>query len=125
MTCRSCWASAVICSTTPVNWAADMPATCRPSSCARPPFRERAEQLLRAGEHGVGEAREPPFLQVDDAVGDVEDASVVRDQHHGTALALGERLDAVDNLAARLPVERGRRLVGQDDAGTAGEGAGD
>ena len=73
----------------------------------------------------VGERRQPAVLEVDDAVGDVEDAVVVRDQQDGDALLLGEVVHQVDDVAAGLLVERRGRLVGEDDARPRGERARD
>ena len=77
---------------------------------------ERREQALRARPDGLGEARQATFLEVDDPVGDVEDAIVVRDQHDRGPLLPGEVVHPVDDVAARLLVERRGRLVGEDDA---------
>src|SRR5579862_1933409 len=60
---------------------------------------------------------------MDDAVRDVEDAVVVGHEYYGTAVALGERVQPVHDVAPRLPVERGGRLVGQDDARPSAERA--
>ena len=76
------------------------------------------------GDRG-GERRQPAVLEVDDAVGDVEDAVVVRDQQHGDALLLGQIVHQVDHVAAGLLVERRGGLVGEDDARPPGERAGD
>ena len=88
-------------------------------------LREQLHHVLGARSHRAGERREAPILEVDDAVGHVENAVVVRDQQHGDALLLGECLHQIHDIAPGLLVERRRRLVGEDDARPTGEGAGD
>ena len=86
---------------------------------------EHVHHLARVGGDRLGEGAQPAVLEVDDAVGDVEDAVVVGDQQHRDALLLGEVVHQVHHLAAGLLVERGGGLVGQDQARAAGEGARD
>jgi hypothetical protein len=62
---------------------------------------------------------------MDDPVGDVEDAVVVRHQHDRRPVLLGEVVEAIDDVASGLLVERRGRLVGEDDARTRGERARD
>jgi hypothetical protein len=80
-----------------------------------PALRQHFHHVLVVADHVVGERGEPAVLEVDDAVGDVEDAVVVGDHQDGRALLLGQHLHALDHLAPRLLVERGRGLVRQQD----------
>jgi hypothetical protein len=61
----------------------------------------------------------------EDAVGDVQDAAVVRDEEDGAASVAGEFLQELDDFAPGLTVERGGRFIGEDQLGSGGEGAGD
>ena len=67
----------------------------------------------------------PAVVERQDPVGHIEDAGVVRDNHHGASLGARQRLNDVDDFVARVGVERGRRLVGHDHARLAGEGSRD
>jgi hypothetical protein len=62
---------------------------------------------------------------VDDAVGDVEDAVVVRDDDDRAAFVAGEFLKERHHFAARFFVERGRRFVGEDQLRFVDQPAGD
>jgi len=66
-----------------------------------------------------------PVDHVDDTVGDIEDAVVVRDQQDRAPLAFGQLLEEGDDLASRFLVQRGGGLVGQDELGPMGQGPGD
>ena len=78
-------------------------------------MREHAHELARVGDDALGERVQPAVLQVDDAVGDVEDAVVVGDEQHRAALLARERPHQLDDVAARLLVERRGRLVGEHE----------
>ena len=80
-----------------------------------------AEDRLR-----IADLHDPPEVHDRDPVGEVaHDAKVVRDQQvAGLALGLQLGQDVQDRGLDR-DVERTRRLVGDDDAGVAGERAGD
>ena len=93
---------------------------CRSLLCA-----SSVHHLLRVRDHRVGERREPAVLEVQDAVGDVEDAVVVGDEQDRRAALARERLHAIDDFAARRLVERGRRLVGEHHGRLADERARD
>jgi hypothetical protein len=67
----------------------------------------------------------PAVVERQDAVGHIEDAGIVRDDHHGAPLGARQRLDEVDDLVAGLGVERGRRLVRHDHARLPGESSRD
>ena len=88
-------------------------------------LRQRAEKLLRAGQDGVREAREAPLLEVNQAVGNVEYAVVMGHQQDRAPIPLGQLMEALDDFAPRLLVERRRRLVGEDDTRAPGESASD
>ena len=54
-----------------------------------------------------------------------DDAEVVRHEQHGDAEFLGERFQQLQDLQLRRDIERGGRLVGDDQRRAAGERAGD
>ena len=60
-----------------------------------------------------------------DAVGDVQDAVVVRHEQHRASTAAREVADELDHLPSGLLVERGGGLVGEHDARITRERAGD
>ena len=64
-------------------------------------------------------------INAQDAVGDVLDARVVGDDQDGTTLRLGHFPHQLDALVAVLLVEGGRGFVGQHQARTMRERAGD
>jgi hypothetical protein len=66
-------------------------------------------------------------VQHDDRpVGDLrDDAHVVRDEHHRHALFILQRLDQLDDLGLDGDVQRGGRLVGDEERRLAGERHGD
>jgi hypothetical protein len=80
---------------------------------------------LRVGDHGIGEGPQPPVLEVQDPVGDVEDPVVVRDQQDRRAPLAGECLHAIDDLATGGLVERRRGFVREHHGRLADERAGD
>ena len=54
-----------------------------------------------------------------------DDAQVVGDPDHGHADFIPQPLEQLDDLRLDGDVERGRRLIGDDDLGRAGDGDGD
>src|SRR5689334_19787710 len=64
-------------------------------------------------------------LDVHHAIGVVEGAAVVGHDHYGTAFFASEARKHLHHDAAAGGIEGGGRLVGEDDFGFAGEGAGD
>ena len=95
--------------------------------------RHRAQQRARVRMAGCGEElshrRELDDLaEIHDGhvVGHLRDhAHVVRDQHQRHALGLLQAAQQRQNLRLRRDVERGGRLVGDQDLGIGGEGEGD
>ena len=87
--------------------------------------RDRAHQTLRVGmqrraDHGAHRADlgDATGIHHRDAVGRLGDhAHVVGDQHHGRAVLAAEPLEQRDDLRLHRDVERGRRLVGDDQLG--------
>src|SRR5262245_45806032 len=78
--------------------------TARKAKTGAPMARSRAPDL-----------REPPLLHAQHAVRHVEHPLVVGDQENGGAGGPGDAAEAVDDVAPGLPVERRRRLVGEDE----------
>ena len=64
-------------------------------------------------------------LDPEDAVGDVEHLVVVGGGDDGDAALFAELVEELDDLLAGVEVEVAGRLVGEDDGGVVGEGAGD
>jgi hypothetical protein len=58
---------------------------------------------------------------MENAIGDVEDAVVVRHDDHGRAALSRQATEEIDHVAPRLLVERRRRLVGEHEAWPADE----
>ena len=91
------------------------------------------QQRPRVGMARIGQhlGRRPGFhglAGVHDGDGIAElgdDAEVVRHEQHGDAEFLGERFQQLQDLQLRGDVERGGRLVGDDQRRAAGERAGD
>src|SRR5205823_12823492 len=73
----------------------------------------------------VTSSGEPPVLDVQDAIGDVEDPVVVGHQEHGASVTPGQHAHQVHDLPSHLAVEGGGGLVGEDDVGLPGQGARD
>ncbi|GAA2494466.1 hypothetical protein GCM10023100_10640 [Actinocorallia cavernae] len=83
--------------------------------------------VLRVVQHLGGRALfdDPAAVDEDDPVGDLAgEADLMGDDDQGGA-AGGEVLDDGEDLADEFRVERGGRLVEEDDAGAQREGAGD
>ena len=64
-------------------------------------------------------------FHVDDAVGEIEDTIVVGDHQHGGPLLFRELLQQFDNLASRGAVQRGGRLIGENELRFGDQGTGD
>lgn len=62
---------------------------------------------------------------VHDPIGDVQDSAVVGDHQDGPAVLASQLLEHGDSLTAGLLVQRGSRLVGQDQLGLVDQAAGD
>ena len=75
--------------------------------------REEPHHVLIVGDDGVGERLQAAVLEVDDAIGDVEDAVVVGHQHDGGAVGARQVLHQVDRprgpTACRAPRSARRR----------------
>src|SRR5689334_1913899 len=67
---------------------------------------------------------ETPVFHVQDAIGVLIDAVVVRDDDDATSIGEELALHELDDLAPRIPVERRRRLVQDHEVRTAGERSG-
>ena len=80
--------------------------------------------MCELGGIGVG-GGDPPVLDCDDAVSESGEARIVRDAQHGCALLLRALAQEIHDDMAVLAVERGGRLVGEDQLRLLGEGAGD
>lgn len=65
-----------------------------------------------------------PVFHPDDAIGNVEDAGVVRHHQDGATLFSCHLLDEFHGLPSRETIQRGGRFVGQDQAWFTGEGSG-
>ena len=82
------------------------------------PIRPDRVRMLRAVDH-VGDRPDlddAPGVHHGDAIGGLGDhAHVVRDQHHRGAVLAAQPLQQLDDLRLDRDVERGRRLVGDDE----------
>ena len=83
---------------------------------------EHAAGLLR---DSLLERLHVAVLEMQDAICDVENTVVVGDEDDARPLFSGELLNQISDIAARVLVERGRGLVGQDDFRLVDERAGD
>jgi hypothetical protein len=88
-------------------------------------LREHVQHSARLRRHRLRERFDATVLEMEDAIGDVEDAAVVRHQHDAGRLFSGELLNQVRDVAPRFPIERRRRLVGEDDLGVVDQRARD
>ena len=67
-----------------------------------------------------------PLIHHDDAVREVADhAEVVGDENHGQVEVLAKAFEEIEDLGLDGDIERGDRLIGDDELGLRGEGAGD
>ena len=121
ITSRNCWNSPVTRSSRSANSGSGKIAHLLRQLALPVVAGQAVEQLPRAREHGAREGRQAAVFDVEDAVGDVEDAVVVGAQEHRASFAFREIAEQVDDVAPGLAVERRGRLVGEDDARTAGE----
>jgi hypothetical protein len=79
--------------------------------------------IHQAGALRLGEPREPPVLEPEHTVGDVEKARIAGDDHQGGAARAGGVLEQVDHLPPAPIVERRRRLVDEQQPGRGRERA--
>ena len=76
---------------------------------------ERRHEMAGVGHRAGRERGDASVFQREDAVRDVQDAVVVRDQQDGAAVLLRQLVEYVHDLAPRLLVQSRGRLVRQDD----------
>ena len=95
---------------------------------ARFRWQPRGQEL---GDQGLGWsadgflAGDPAVLEPEDPVGEGEDPVVVGHDHEGHAALVGQPLDQPHDRLPVLGVERGGRLVGEEDGRLIGQGPGD
>ena len=75
---------------------------------------QQVQHPARALRHHFAQRLHVAVFEVQDAIGDIEYAVVVGNEDDRGSVLAGEILDQLDDIASRLLVQRGGRLVGED-----------